>query len=302
MNTSLSLSFIILNWNRAEDLGQLLASIIGQLDKDDEIIVVDNGSTDNSVALVQRNFPGVTTVPLQENLGVSGFDVGVGQAKGTYVVLLDNDTILPEGTTAGIRKAVEKHPGYTVFALNMVTPDGVRQKDYLPQKASSAVPWHNFIGGGVVFLTSVYKRLGGYEPTYFIYINETEYAARLLLAGEKILFCPAVKIIHKTSPAARISSLSYYYYIRNSILFMKTYFRLIKRIDLLIGFLLINFKISIKDGHTGTYIRGLYSGIVTRPFYKPAKKLHAQLASVFAGSWQGNPALSHILKKKLCKK
>ena|GEM_PF-4879987 len=297
-----TLSVITLNWNRSEDLNQLLTSSLHQLDKYDELIVVDNGSTDNSLDMVRSQFPQVKIVALNANIGVGGFDRGVQAAKGTHAVLLDNDTLLPDGAIKLIRDKIEQYPDYSILALNIVTSDGDRQQDYLPQNAKTEISWHNFIGGGVVFERAVYKRHGGYEPTYFIYINETEFAARLLLSGEKILFCPSIKVIHKTSPAARISEQSYYYFIRNSVLFIKTYFSFAKQIDLLSGFLLVALRGALTSGLGKAYLRGLFSGIVTHPHYRPTRKLAGDLATQFAYSWQENPSMSHILKRKLCRK
>jgi len=295
------LSIVILNWNRSDDLSELLASLRKQSVIGFEVIVVDNSSIDNSLAMLEQHHPEARTVVLPKNQGVSGFNVGVDHARGKYTLLLDNDTILPPYCLKEVYETVNAYPEISVFALNIVTPDGTRQRDYLPQHASSPILWHNFIGGGVVFLTSDYQELGGYDPEYFIYINETELSARILLAGKRILYCPNIKVIHKTSPAARMSDLSYFYFLRNSILFMKTYFRLFKKCNLILGFLLINLRNSLTEKQFSIYINAILAGMKITTAYKSRDKLQHELADKFAHSWQGNPSLTQIIVNKLCR-
>ena len=301
-NEHILISIVILNWNRSADLCELLNSIRRQIVKDFEIIVVDNASSDNSLAILQRNYSEVRIVVLQENQGVSGFNLGVEIARGKYTLLLDNDTILPPHCIQKLCEAINAYPDISVFALNIVTPDGTRQQDYLPQHASSPILWHNFIGGGAVFLTSDYNELGGYDPRYFIYINETEFSARILLAGKRILYCPNIEVIHKTSQTARTSELSYFYFVLNSLLFMKTYFRSFKKCNLILGFLLINLRKSICENSLKIFIKAIREGVRIVPTYRPHVKLGGELANRLACSWQGDPSFTQIIVNKLCKK
>ena len=80
---------------------------------------------------------------------------------------------------------------------------------------------------------------------------------------------------------------------------MKSYFELYKRIDLILGLLIINMKFSIKGSQFFTYLKSIISGFKNNPSYKPKRKLNEGLAENFANSWQGNPALTQILKNKL---
>ena len=292
-------SFIIVNWNRVDDLIELLFSIQRQKNKVFETIVVDNASTDNSVVVVSKKFPDVKIIKQQNNIGVTGFNIGVYNAKGAYCILLDNDTLVPESFIDDLKRTIQKYPKITTFALNIVKENGNRQNDYLPNNADKPVFWNNFIGGGVVFLTSYYNKIGGYNPKYFIYINETELSARILMDNNKILFCPNLKIIHKTSKKSRTHDNNYYYFIRNSILFIKTYFKISMKLNLLAGFLLINIKYSIKNYLLSSYLKGIFSGLSTSTYYKSPKKLSGKLEQKFACSWQGNPSFLNILRKKL---
>ena len=109
-------SCIILNWNRANDLIELLESLKRQTCHKFETIVVDNGSVDNSIDVVSKKFPDVKIIQLKENIGVSGFSVGVDHAIGKYVVLLDNDTIVSTDFIEELYLTVNTYPDFSVFA------------------------------------------------------------------------------------------------------------------------------------------------------------------------------------------
>src|SRR5262245_32845143 len=89
--SSLRLSIIIVNWNTKDLLKACLASLNNESTVgSSEIIVVDNGSSDDSVAMVRRDFPDVKLIGLERNLGFSaGNNVGLRQASGDYLLLLN---------------------------------------------------------------------------------------------------------------------------------------------------------------------------------------------------------------------
>jgi len=295
-------SVVIVNYNRSADLFETLKSLRGQTVPDFEIIVVDNCSTDDSVPMIVQNYPDVILKRLNKNQGVSGFNIGVKVARGNYCILLDNDVIVPVTFMEDLYRMIQSYPSISVFALNVVTPNGVRQRDYLPQDQQEPVLWHNFIGGGAVVSTEDYRNIGGYNPQYFIYINETEFSARVLLSGKKILYCPQIKVIHKTSPVSRNVYQNYYYFVRNSVFFMKTYFKLYKKIDLILGFMLINLLKSIKEKSMKIYCKALVDACKMVSIYVPSNKLEGEVAQKLSSSWQGNPSLSNILVRKLWKR
>ncbi|HDM76863.1 MAG TPA: glycosyltransferase family 2 protein, partial [Deltaproteobacteria bacterium] len=88
-------SVIVLNKNGSLLLPECLHSLHRQTWTDVEIVVVDNGSIDGSVEFVQEHFPEVRVVRLEENLGFcKGNNIGIRQAKGEYIALLNNDTVV----------------------------------------------------------------------------------------------------------------------------------------------------------------------------------------------------------------
>lgn len=292
-----SISIVTVNWNRKSDLAHLIQSLQDQSDQDFEVIVVDNGSSDGSPAYIRSRAPHIRLIALDENCGIKAFNTGVAAATGRCVVLLDNDVVLPTDFVGKIRQTVTEYSGINVFALNVLDINGLRQKDYLPQDADTPVTWHNFIGGGVVFRTDYYRKMGGYHDQFFVYINETELAARILMDNQDILYCPHITLVHKTSPAARIGSTAFFHYVRNGLLFFAMYYPLMERWNLICGFLMINGKKALRDKLAGPYLSALVS------FIKAAKPYHRGLGKIdrdrLGGCFQGNPALSAILGRRV---
>lgn len=96
-----SISIVVLNWNGKEFLEKCIPSVIRAVEvyaNDCEIIVVDNGSSDDSIDYLKSNFPRVKIITLKENLGFAvAMNVGIKEAKSDIVISLNNDTVVDEG-------------------------------------------------------------------------------------------------------------------------------------------------------------------------------------------------------------
>ena len=292
-----SLTVVSVNWNRREDIKALLESLKLQTDQSFETIIVDNASTDGSQESIKNDYPAVELLQLGENLGIPAINLGVAKAVEEYVVLLDNDVTLSSEFVERLKRVISSNPDIKVFALNIVRPDGERQKDYLPQHAKEPKVWHNFIGGGVVFNRQLFNDLGGYSQDYFIYVNETELSARILAAGEKILYCPDIRVTHKTSSQSRSSATAFYHYVKNSLLFFSTYYPPRERVDLTLGFVLINLKKSIREKLLSTLIKGIADNVKRKRV--AAVQLSQEDRDCLRLCWQGDPSLSAMIKKRL---
>src|SRR3989344_2256511 len=88
-------SIIIVNWNARENLQECLSALFKISYKNYEVILVDNGSKDDSVKFVKSNYPDIKIVESGKNLGFAGGNnLGFKQARGKYVLFLNNDTIV----------------------------------------------------------------------------------------------------------------------------------------------------------------------------------------------------------------
>ncbi|MDF1702591.1 MAG: glycosyltransferase, partial [Planctomycetota bacterium] len=102
------LSIVIVNWNAAEALRRCLAALRPEAATDVEVVIVDNGSTDNSVSAARAAWPEAVQVCLPTNQGfAAGCNRGLAVARGTWVLTLNNDTEVQPGFLTALRAAAE---------------------------------------------------------------------------------------------------------------------------------------------------------------------------------------------------
>jgi glycosyltransferase involved in cell wall biosynthesis len=109
------LSYVMPTFNRAHCLAAAAESVLRQLEPGDELIVIDDGSTDETpeqLAALQQSWPGLLTIERQANAGPGGArNRGIAAAKGDWVGFLDSDDELLPGAVALVRAAIARHPG-----------------------------------------------------------------------------------------------------------------------------------------------------------------------------------------------
>ena len=104
-------TIILLSYNSHEDLAECIPSLMGQTYLNNEIIVVDNASTDSSVEFIKTNYPDIKLIETGENLGYpSGNNVGFEHAEGEYIAVLNPDTIVDTKWLAELIKPLEHDP------------------------------------------------------------------------------------------------------------------------------------------------------------------------------------------------
>src|SRR3989338_8103823 len=121
----MDLSVIIVNWNTKKLLEDCLRSIFKfTKDVSFEVIVVDNGSSDGSQAIVEKKFPQVKLIPNKDNLGFArANNQGIKIAKGKYVLLLNSDTYLIENSFKKLIKKAQSLPNLGVLAPQLLNED-----------------------------------------------------------------------------------------------------------------------------------------------------------------------------------
>ena len=106
-----NVSIVIPNYNGAAWLPGCLEGLAGQAYRDFEIILVDNGSTDDSVALVRDRYPDVHVIVLEHNTGfAAAVNRGIASARGEYVALLNNDTVAKPGWLVALVELADASP------------------------------------------------------------------------------------------------------------------------------------------------------------------------------------------------
>jgi glycosyltransferase involved in cell wall biosynthesis len=111
----MQISVIIPSFNRSHTLARALQSVYDQSSPVEEVILIDDGSTDDSAAMVARDFPEVEVIR-QSNSGVSAArNRGIQAARHEWIALLDSDDCWLPQKIASVRQAVTTHPGYILY-------------------------------------------------------------------------------------------------------------------------------------------------------------------------------------------
>ncbi len=238
-------SLITLNYNQAEVTCALLKSIQRLSYPAFEVIVVDNNSTQNPTALIRKeNFANTRVIVNDENLGFAGGNnVGIRQAQGDFLLLLNNDT---EVTPDLIERLLEpfltdSDVGVTCPKIRYYqNPTVIQYAGYTPLNQYTGQAWAigshqvdqgqfdqpgftNFAHGAAMMVKrEVVEQAGLLPELYFLYYEELDWCYRILQAGYKIYYQPSALVFHKESmTVGKGNPLKVYYQTRNRILFMR---------------------------------------------------------------------------------
>jgi GT2 family glycosyltransferase len=200
-------SVIIVSYQTADLIGPCLSSVINQKECRQEVIVVDNASTDGSPTIIAANFPSVRLIVNKEN---QGFAVANNQAlplcRGRYLLFLNPDTILQEGCLAAAITFMSTHPEIGLAGLQILNPDGSGQESisyqYLSQRYTSGelagLPGKiaAVMGAAMIAPRRTIKSVGGFDADFFLYGEDEDLCLRIRRLGFFIGFIPGARVIH----------------------------------------------------------------------------------------------------------
>src|SRR5262245_31795345 len=244
------LSIIIVSYNARGDLERCLASLQEPAPATPhEIIVVDNASGDGS-ADAARRWP-VRVIDSGSNLGFAAANnIGIRASAGNHLLLLNSDTIAPPGAIDGLMRELRAHPDAAVVGPRLVDADGraelsfgrmisplneLRQRRLVRGQArrepeisrrvedmTRREQWPDWVSGACLLVRRLdAEAVGLLDERYFMYAEDVDFCAAIRARGGRILFTPAVEIVHvrgrsaATSPeatraASRRSRLAFY--------------------------------------------------------------------------------------------
>ena len=245
---------VIVNYNTHEEL----RACLGSLSHSYPVVVVDNASTDGSAEMVRRESPHVHLLESAKNLGYGGgANLGISATDSAYVLLLNSDTLVPEGAVERLCACLSSQPRAAVSGPQLLLLDGRPQVScfpfpgtlawlienkplstiakrlpwlrrsaisLFPPAASAAVPW--VLGAALLLRRTALDQVGGFDENFFMYYEEVDLSRRLARAGWSTWFVPEAEIYHlggASTSKVRVSMVLAHF--RSTLRYYRRYYR-----------------------------------------------------------------------------
>lgn len=235
-SSRIELSIVILCWNDRKVIGDCLRSIYTSTRSTRfEVIVSDNGSTDDSVEFIRSNFPQVQVLENKANLRFSkGNNVGISVCKGRWILILNPDTIIHNGALDKWTQFANQHYEAGGFGCRVLNPDGsyqgcaqpfptvwrewlaafyLRPLGYISDKfiCDTYLAWNGRTerlidwqaGCALLVRGDLLKQLGGFDEQFRYYYEDVDLCKRIWNSGHTIIYTPEVCITHLGGQSTR---------------------------------------------------------------------------------------------------
>jgi GT2 family glycosyltransferase len=228
------ISVVIVNYNGKRFLDDCLSSLNRQTYQNFEIVLIDNGSSDDSIAHIREKYPAVLVVENSTNLGFGGgANAGIRISRGEFVFMLNNDTIADPHMLEEIVRPMQMDPSIGICGSKMLLPDGrINSTALCISRTGDA--WNRGMNevdngqydtmeevfgacaGAALYRHSMLKRIGLFDEDFFLYLEDVDLAFRARLAGWKCMYVPSARVVHiHGGTAGPGSEMSVYFFNRN---------------------------------------------------------------------------------------
>jgi len=216
LHKNIKVSIIIVNWNGKQHLEECLDSLSKQTLKAFETILVDNGSSDGSIEFVEKNFPAVKIIKLNKNEGFCrGNNIGLQHARGDFIALLNNDTLVDMHWLEELFKSMTKRSHVGICASCIVNYYSRAVLDTagdgfdlcgVGYKIGEGMPITEFqkeryvfgaCAGAALYRRSMIDEIGFFDERFFAVGEDLDLSFRAMLAGYKCLYVPQAVVYHK---------------------------------------------------------------------------------------------------------
>jgi len=195
-----------------------------------EVVLVDNGSTDETSVVVPREFPAVKYLRSETNLGFAkANNRAADAASGEFLLLLNSDARLKSDTLAQAVAWMRQHPECGIAGVQLLNPDGSRQNSIanLPSLATELlnksllrrlfprrfpgkehqftepVEVESIVGAFMLIRSSLWQALGGFDERFFFFFEETDFCLQARRLGWKVCHLPQAQVWHDQGQSAR---------------------------------------------------------------------------------------------------
>lgn len=229
MSAAPAVSAVVVNYHRRDLLDACLRSLtaaLARLDEPSEAVVVDNGSDDGSVELVGERHPAVELLALPENIGFAGaVNRGLHRTRGEWTLLLNNDATISPDAVGSMLRVGRSAPDVGAVAAQMrfatlphainsagieVDRLGVAYDRLLGHAAEASehepVEVFGVSAGAALYRRAMLEAIGGFDDSFFVFLEDVDVAWRARMAGWRSLYAPAAVVHHHHSATATHTS------------------------------------------------------------------------------------------------
>ena len=229
-------SIVVVNWNGGALVEECLEALRAQTWRDFEVIVIDNGSTDDSPRRISELFPECRLIRLDRNIGFAAANNRAAAAsKGQWLVLLNNDAFARPDWLEKLHEGIRRHPEFAGFASLQLQ---ARRPDLLDGAGDSyhvsglvwragfgqpfAPPWDEereiFLAcaAAAAYRSDAFRDVGGFDESFFCYVEDVDLSFRMQLRGYRFMYLPSAVVHHVGSASqGQKSSFARYHGHRN---------------------------------------------------------------------------------------
>jgi GT2 family glycosyltransferase len=235
-----TVSIVILNYNGGEDVLECLKSVTKIDYPAYEVIVVDNGSTDDSLFKIKNGYPQIRIIENKRNLGFAeGNNVGMRESVSDYILLLNDDTVVGKSILKDLVEAMQTDPNIGIAGPEILYYDAPDQIWSAGGKISlfgyashlgkgRKVESHNhtdfvpyICGCAIIIKKEVLNKIGLLDKEYFVYFEDADYCFRANKAGYRCLYVPSPTVWHKVKAEWINNPVQAYYSMRNAFVFAR---------------------------------------------------------------------------------
>ncbi|MCI2228619.1 glycosyltransferase family 2 protein [Polaribacter sp. MSW13] len=213
------LSIVIVNYNGESYLEDCINSIYKYCSSIDfEIVIVDNKSTDNSVALLKNQYPEINLIESKDNLGFAGGNnLAVKKSLGENILLLNNDTILLQDISPAVKELKKKKTG--IVGIKMLNakkeyltsvgkfPNALsllkfswledKRQEFLIGDFSKERYLVDWVTGAFLLTTKkIWNQVKGLDEDYFMYVEDVDFCKKVSKLNYSVVFLPTLSYIH----------------------------------------------------------------------------------------------------------
>lgn len=212
--TSSALAVVVVTYDSADSIKHLLSDLLAQLGPADELVVIDNASSDQTVQLARAAGGRVRVVENEDNLGFGGgCHVGARATQAPLLFFINPDCRIEAHCLDRLREAAADRPTWGAWQAAVLLPDGHINTDggvvhyigigWAGDCGKSADVMRADLtevafpsGAAMVIRRSVWEELGGFDQSYFMYSEDLDLGLRLWLAGYRVGVVPGARVVH----------------------------------------------------------------------------------------------------------